>query len=126
MSDLDRTLEEHEPQAASQPDEAPGDRKRAILGSLSLLAGIAILTLLAVDGAGELPFQMPRSWYTDRTAWLVTGFATIGFGWFLLKETTRDNDQHATAAHADRRRLGAATPGVRNVVLYTRAGCHLC
>ncbi len=76
-----------------------------------------MLGLLLADRAGGLPFSMPRSWYIDRALWVAGGLALFAAGWRLL----RDLDEPG-AEPTDQR------PPVRfeRVIVYTRAGCHLC
>ena len=65
---------------------------------------------------------MPRSWYLDRPLWVAGGLIAVGAGWYLL----RDSDG-ATGGTSDITRLPEA--GHRRfdrVILYSRAGCHLC
>jgi hypothetical protein len=111
-------------------DDSSSDRRRSALGTLSLFIGFVLLGLLAVDRTVDLPFSMPRSWYTDRSAWLATGFATIAVGWILLRdrEPEREDRESASRGRPDDKPVGhpRGTHRFREVILYTRRGCHLC
>jgi glutaredoxin len=118
------------------PEEAMSlsARGRSALGSLLLFLGIGLLGLLLID-PGELPLSMPRSWYIDRTLWVAGGLIALGGGWYLLRDDNneRASDQNARARAAARRpsqssteRFGSPGPRFTRLVLYTRAGCHLC
>jgi hypothetical protein len=118
------------------PDEAMSlsARGRSAFGSLLLFLGIGLLGLLLIDPA-ELPLSMPRSWYIDRTLWVAGGLIALGGGWYLLRDDNneRASDQNARVRAAARHPapfsaegLGIAGPHFTRLVLYTRAGCHLC
>jgi hypothetical protein len=118
------------------PEEAEplSARGRSAFGSLLLFLGIGLLGLLLID-PGELPLSMPRSWYIDRTLWVAGGLMALGGGWYLLRddESERASGRNARARAAARRPSqisaeGLEIPGPRftRLVLYTRAGCHLC
>jgi len=119
---------------APADSDLPALRRRSILGSLLLFLGIGLLALLLVS-PGELPVSMPRSWYIDRTLWVAGGLICLGAGWYLLgtAEPQTDRDRDASIGGAARggskfaaEGLGIAAVRFGKVVLYTRAGCHLC
>jgi hypothetical protein len=107
---------------AGEPDteSRARQRRRSVLGTAALFAGVAILALRLLEGAGDLPWRLPRSWYIDRTLWVAAGLASFAAGWLLLREEERGEDRSAFP----RSQPGKA--GRHRVVLYTRAGCHLC
>jgi hypothetical protein len=107
-------------------------RRRSALGSLLLFLGIGLLGLLLIHPA-ELPVSMPRSWYIDRTLWVAGGLICVGTGWYLLRddESDKTSARHSGGLTAARRpvkdlSLGISGPRFTRLVLYTRAGCHLC
>jgi glutaredoxin len=121
-------------ETARKEAESPSARGRSAFGSLLLFLGIGLLGLLLIDPA-ELPLSMPRSWYIDRTLWVAGGLIALGGGWYLLRddESERVSGQNARARAAASRRsqfsaegLGIPGPRFTRLVLYTRAGCHLC
>jgi glutaredoxin len=65
---------------------------------------------------------MPRSWYLDRPLWVVGGLIAVGAGWYLL----RDSDGEVGGSSGLTRPSEAASCRFDRLVLYTRAGCHLC
>lgn len=103
------------------------ERIRSASGSLCLFSGIGILALLLADRTGELPWKMPRTWYVDRDMWVVAGLIVFVAGWRLLRDPDAQ-DQELTSRHGKRPERFPTRPGQRfeKLVLYTRAGCHLC
>jgi glutaredoxin len=81
--------------------------------------GIALLGLLLV---GDSPLPMPRSWYLDRPLWVAGGLIAVGAGWYLL----RDSAGEASGSYDTTRLPEIGTRRFDRLVLYTRAGCHLC
>jgi Glutaredoxin-like domain (DUF836) len=112
--------------------DSPTAHRRTTLGSVLLFLGLGVLTLLLVDR--ELPLAMPRSWYTDRSLWVAGGLIALASGWYLLRDSTGEapnlaggpRDPARRQWNAALRELGAVGPRFARLVLYTRAGCHLC
>ncbi len=121
------------PQESAPAEADPSAARRsALLGSVLLFLGLGLLTLLLVDR--ELPLAMPRSWYTDRSLWVAGGLIALASGWYLLRDSTGGaatvpggpRDRARRKWDAALRELGATGPRFSRLVLYTRAGCHLC
>lgn len=91
---------------------------RSFIGSLSLLAGIVLLTLRGVEMTQALSF-FPRFWHNHDAIWWGLGLAATGFGAWVLVQTT---------GAGERTTWRPSRPGRRfeKLILYTRAGCHLC
>jgi hypothetical protein len=112
--------------------DALAAHRRTVLGSILLFLGLGLLTLLLVDR--ELPLAMPRSWYTDRSLWVAGGLIALASGWYMLRDSNSEaaslpgglSDPVRRKWDAVLRELGAAGPRFSRLVLYTRAGCHLC
>jgi glutaredoxin len=101
---------------------SPRDRTRSQLGSIFLPLGALILGLLAADHAIGLPIRMPRSWYSDRALWVGAGLLGVLGGWYLMRSSDEGHAETGTPA-------GPRPPQAlrfKQVVLYTRPGCHLC
>jgi hypothetical protein len=83
------------------------------------MLGIALLGLLLI---GDSPLPMPRSWYLDRPLWVAGGLIAVGAGWYLLRdsggESSGSSDLARPPATGNRR--------FERLIIYTRAGCHLC
>lgn len=92
------------------------DASRAWLGSLSLGVFLLLATMLIVERTIGLPFRMPRSWYANAPLWwaFAAGSLVLG-GWLLVNHPEAPSWRPQRAG----RRFG-------HVVLFTRAGCHLC
>jgi len=80
-----------------------------------LICGVAIELMAFAESTVGLPISMPPSWYTNRWVWILIGVGMIYFGMRLFSQSASaqiriDEKQHV----------------FRSVVLYTRAGCHLC
>jgi glutaredoxin len=91
---------------------------RGWLGSLLLFGGIALLVLCVIEAATGLR-GMPRAWYGNRPLWWVFALASIAAGAYWL------------APVGDRVRPTRWRPSrnglrFRQLMVYTRAGCHLC
>lgn len=97
--------------------DAPSEPRGAHWGTFLLWAGVAVLCLALIEQTMGLPISMPRSWYVNRALWYLLGICAIGSGFILLRRQSVLDD-----------RWSPSTPGVRfqTVMLYTRAGCHLC
>jgi hypothetical protein len=107
--------------------ESPAARGRSALGSALLFLGMGLLGLLLID-PGELPLAMPRSWYIDRTLWVAGGLIAFGAGWHLLRDSGT-GERVGAGVRKDAsfaRGLGSGGRRCTRLVLYTRAGCHLC
>ena len=89
-------------------DEVQGYR---VVGSIALAFGVGVFCLAVIEGTGAVPFDLPRSWYVNRSLWLLLGLSAIAAG---------------CAALRGRRESTATAPAFRSVTLYTRGGCHLC
>jgi glutaredoxin len=107
--------------ATGHVEPSTRERLRSGLGSVLLFLGIAVLSLLVADRVFGLPVSLPRSWYTDRSLWVVIGLLAFGTGWYLLGDSEPAFEETVRAGRP-------ARVGVRfdRVVLYTRPGCHLC
>ncbi len=90
---------------------------RAYLGSAALFAGAALILLAFVDKSFGLPFNMPRSWYTNRMLWYVFALGSVAIGWRLLRQRVYLTDSWKPS------RPG---PRFETVRLYSRENCHLC
>jgi hypothetical protein len=112
--------------------DAPAAHRRTVLGSVLLFVGLGLLTLLLVDR--ELPLAMPRTWYTDRSLWVAGGLIALASGWYMLRDSNSEAGSLPGSPRDPVRRkrdaalweLGAAGPRFSRLVLYRRAGCHLC
>jgi glutaredoxin len=80
-----------------------------------LVCGIAILVMALAESAVGLPISMPRSWYTSRWIWILVGATGIYYGMRLFARSASAQIRIDERQHV-----------FRSVVLYTRAGCHLC
>jgi hypothetical protein len=127
----DRSPEGPQERGPAEAD-APAVHRRTVLGSVLLFLGLGLLTLMLVDR--ELPLAMPRSWYTDRSLWVAGGLIALASGWYLLRDSSGEaaslpggsRDPARAKWEAALRELGAPGPRFSRLVLYTRAGCHLC
>ena len=88
-------------------------------GTAGLFLGIAIGCLGIVESATGLPFRLPQSFYTNRPVWYLLALALFLGGCYVLK-TGQGREEANDASAAD------AKPLFDRLVLYTRAGCHLC
>lgn len=93
------------------------DRDRGWLGSLLLFAGIALLAMCVIESVTGLR-GLPRAWYANRPLWWMFSLAAIGGGAYCLRP--------ADASGATRWRPSRSGLRFRQLVVYTRAGCHLC
>jgi glutaredoxin len=91
---------------------------RGLIGSLALLAGVLLLTLRGMDAAQPLPF-LPRFWHEHEALWWGIGLAMTAFGAWALVQTSVAAERGAWKPTRPGRRF-------RHLILYTRAGCHLC
>jgi glutaredoxin len=116
----------HAMDALSSADEDRRDRIRATFGSIGLFSGLAILALLAADRTGDLPLDLPRTWYVDRAAWVAAGLLALVGGWYLLGDRKRDPESPIDTRQAENKPPKSSSRRFERVVLYTRQGCHLC
>ncbi len=94
-----------------------------VLGTLGLFFALGVLALGIVDSNGGIPFSLPRSWYTNRSMWYLLAMGSFAGGWFLLKRSSLDeNEENRFASRAST----GSDIRFREVILYTRVGCHLC
>lgn len=102
------------PFSPTSPDSFPG---RGFLGSFLLVVGVTIPILAFIDRTSGLPWQMPRTWYTNQMLWFFAAFACFLCGTKLSRSTPVEN-----------RRWKPAESGQRydRVIVYTREECHLC
>lgn len=94
-----------------------GNQRLAPLGTLLLFGGLVLMILCGIESAQGLP-GMPRFWYSNRTIWWGTAFGSMVAGFLCL--LPRD--------HQSQVNWRPSQPGIRfrHLVVYTRAGCHLC
>lgn len=92
-----------------------------IAGTGSLLLGMALLALNAIEEASGLS-GMPRFWYHNRVFWWGLGATFVGVGTWLLGRLKQAEE------YGPPDRWRPSLPGIRfkSVLLYTRVGCHLC
>ena len=92
-----------------------------IAGTGAFLLGIGLLVLNGIEDSAGLS-GMPRFWYHNRVVWWALGFLLTGAGTWLLGQLRHEE----LAGPGDRWR--PSLPGVRfrQLMLYTRNGCHLC
>lgn len=97
--------------------DATSEPRGALWGTFLLWAGAAVLCLALIEQTMGLPITMPRSWYVNRALWYLLGFCAIATGAMVLRRRPPLDDAWKPTS-----------PGIRfqSVVLYTRAGCHLC
>jgi glutaredoxin len=91
-------------------------RGQSLFGSALLVFGALLGFLAVVHGTTGLPFAMPRFWYVNDRLWVVFAIAFVVAGSYVLRMRPPSSLWHPSE------------PGrrFRRVVLYTRAGCHLC
>ncbi len=97
--------------------EAPTDGRRQLAGSIALFLGVGLLSLILLDAAYGLPWEMPRTWYVHRTLWGALALICGAAGWMLQRgPNARDASWKPT------------TPGQRfhTLIVYSRPDCHLC
>jgi len=103
-----------------QSDASPDDERFAhsppFFGTAALAFGAIVVCLAVADASGGLPFSLPRSWYTNRSLWYLLAIASFAAAWFLLKQNPGGEGERRPGSDAR----------FDSVILYTRAGCHLC
>jgi glutaredoxin len=97
--------------------EAPV-RDFGAFGSLVLFAGLALLTMCIIESVTGLR-GMPRAWHTNRPIWWLLSFLGIAGGAYWLRPL------QATMP-VTRWRPTQSGLRFRQLVVYTRNGCHLC
>jgi glutaredoxin len=97
--------------------DAPTDARRQLAGSVALFLGIGLLSLILLDAAYGLPWEMPWTWYEHRTLWGALALICGAAGWVLQR-----------GPHARDAGWKPATPGRRfhSLIVYSRDDCHLC
>lgn len=103
----------------SQPETDPDLPATPVhrLGTLGLLFGAAIVVLAFMDATSGIPFQMPSSWYVNRSIWYFLGLLGFVVGSLLLK------DRPQVAEEPESLRVDSP---FQRLVFYTRQDCHLC
>ncbi len=91
---------------------------QAQLGSFLLMTGIVLLALRGLQTLRPLNF-LPSLWHGQDALWWGIGLAVSGFGAWLLSRNPSATDGSLWTPQITGRRF-------RNLVLYTRVGCHLC
>lgn len=91
---------------------------RAVLGSLALMGGIVLLVLRGIQSVHALS-GMPHFWHNHDALWWGVGMTGVGFGVWLLAQSSPANRQLSWRPTRPGRRFQA-------LLLYSRAGCSLC
>jgi hypothetical protein len=104
----------------SLPNHSPPKhaRDRGWFGTLLLFAGVALLALCVIQSVTGLP-GMPRAWYTNRPLWWAFALGAMAAGAFWLRPP-------GDAVKATDWRPSRGGMRFRQLLVYTRAGCHLC
>ena len=92
-------------------------RSVARLGTSLLFGGVVLLILRAIEAADGIS-GLPRFWYTNDTMWWAVAIGSVAAGtWCLAPQENRAL-----------LRWKPSRSGIRfqHLVIYTRAGCHLC
>jgi hypothetical protein len=99
---------------AEADERLPGQH---VVGSLLLFGGAGVFCLALIESISGLPFAMPRFWHVNLHLWYFFSIAAFVFGCYLLRDWRPASENWQPGV-----------PGRRfdSVVLYTRAGCHLC
>jgi len=103
------------PETGSQ-SESGHDRVAAVLGTTLLAFGVIIFCLAIAEASEGLSLSLPRSWYTNRPLWYLLALGCFAGAWNLLRRGSAEAEEFADRTE----------PRFERVVLYTRAGCHLC
>jgi glutaredoxin len=104
--------------AMSNTSQTVSARDRGWFGSLLLFAGVVLLVLCIIEAVTGLR-GMPRAWYSNRPLWWLFSLTAITAGAFCLMPS--GNHVRATTWRPSRGGLR-----YRQLLVYTRAGCHLC
>jgi glutaredoxin len=87
-------------------------------GSVLLLLGLTLLVLRGLESMRSLA-MFPRFWHTNDAVWWGLGLGLTACGLWLLAQTANEDAARGWRPAKSGRRF-------RNLILYTRAGCHLC
>ena len=99
-------------------NESTTTSARAVMGFVALQGGLALLLFRSVHSVQPLTF-MPRFWDNHQVLWWYVGLAAVAAGVILLGQTSATiQGIHWRPTRAGRR--------FHKLILYTRAGCHLC
>jgi glutaredoxin len=90
---------------------------RPLTGSLSLVLGIGLLSLILLDTLSALPWAMPQTWYRHKALWGAIGLMACAAGWYW---------QRARAPGEGRWKPTIAGRRFHRLIVYSRADCHLC
>ena len=89
----------------------------AATGTIAVISGAILLVARGIETARGIP-GLPRFWYESDALWWAIGAMIFGAGsWLLMNAEPRDTSKWKPAV-AGRR--------FRQLLLYTRDGCHLC
>lgn len=92
--------------------------RHALLGSLLLFGGILLLALRGLQTVHPL-MSFPGFWHDHAALWWGIGLAIAGFGSWLLTQPGASQEGSGWQPSRSGRRF-------KNLLLYTRPGCHLC
>lgn len=97
----------------------PRNDRFALAGTMALGFGVLLVLARAIETAFGIP-GLPRSWYQNDWLWWLVGLVSLGSGARLLIQS-----ESPEAAGVN---WNPSIPGrrFRELVLYTRDGCHLC
>ena len=84
---------------------------------MALFFGIGLLSLILLDAADGLPWEMPRTWYLHRTLWGALALVCGAAGWMLQRDPNARDASWKPAMPGQR---------FRTLIIYSRADCHLC
>lgn len=103
-------------------NRSPGtqaSRRDAAAGTLALGFGVLVILARAMETAYTIP-GMPRSWHQNDWLWWLLGLFSAGLGGHLLVRSE--------VLDLPGVKWNPTQPGrrFRELVLYTREGCHLC
>jgi glutaredoxin len=91
----------------------------ATAGSFALGLGTLLVLARVFEASFGIP-GLPRSWYQNDWLWWSIGLVNIGLGsWLLLKSELLDRPERGWRPSQPGQRF-------RELILYTREGCHLC
>jgi glutaredoxin len=114
MSDSMVPTERRSTVDTGEPNSSRGNVASSVVGSLLLAVGAIIVCLAFADGSGGVSIWLPRSWYTNRPLWYLIAMVSFGGAWTLLHRSSTAEGE------------SVSRPRFTKLVLYTRAGCHLC
>lgn len=100
------------------PHAANNAAQNGLRGSVLLLLGLTLLVLRGLESMRALT-AFPRFWHTNDALWWGLGLGLSAGGlWWLVQSSEEETSRGWRPAKSGRR--------FRNLILYTRAGCHLC